>query len=122
MIVYKVLYFNKFKFYIHVFIRGLCESKTLKYYTFLAQLVQGWKEDAEMEKDFASNDLKLIDKLNDLLDRTKLREHRVGKVKNRLSNGLDNMDKYLGKMAGKKNETSKLKNDESLPQKIEESK
>lgn len=69
-------------------------------------LLRGWKEDADVEKLFAENDLNLIKKLSDILDQTQLRENQVGTVADKLYRELEDMDKYLVRMVGKNKNSS----------------
>lgn len=65
------------------------------------ELLEGWKADEETKKMFAYQDQSLIDKLDELLSKTNIRETRVGNVTSNLYQQLENMNKYLIKMIGK---------------------
>lgn len=68
-------------------------------------MIRGWREDVEMQEKFTSDDQEMIHKFEDLLQRTNVRESRVGLVKDNLSTGIHLMNEYLGKM-GNKNKTN----------------
>lgn len=80
-------------------------------------MVQGWKEDEELEKKFVSNDLELINKLEQLFTKTNTRKNHVENVKDNLSTGIRIMNDFLGNMGSKKEEANKSheQNGDSLP-------
>lgn len=69
---------------------------------FSDQLIKGWKRDVELQEKFTTDDLIMINKLDDLLKRTNEREGMVGGVKNRLSSGMKIMDDFLGEIKNAK--------------------
>jgi hypothetical protein len=61
-------------------------------------LLDGWKEDAEIENLFYTKDEKLIERSNQLMVKVNEREAKIGLISGHMHRELNNMDKYLNKM------------------------
>lgn len=63
-------------------------------------LVFGWSEDEELTKIFADKDLVIIEKLKDILNKTKERERGINYVSDRIFKEVEGLDEYLNIMIG----------------------
>lgn len=66
------------------------------------KLIQGWREDFEIQKKFTVDDQKIINELDELLNLANSRENQVGQVTSNLSTGINLMNQYIGKLNNKK--------------------
>lgn len=64
------------------------------------ELMNGWKNDDLMRSEFKENDLKLVKNLNDLLERTLARESKLYNVTDKIYKELEDLNQYIGRMAG----------------------
>ena len=65
-------------------------------------LVNGWMEDEDLAQIFADKDLVIIEKLKDLLNKSKDRERSINYVSNRIFKEIEGLDEYLNIMMGNK--------------------
>lgn len=66
------------------------------------KLIQGWRQDFEIQKKFTVDDQKIINELDELLNLANSRENQVGQVTSNLSTGINLMNQYIGKLNNKK--------------------
>lgn len=64
------------------------------------ELVYGWVDDDDVEKMFAEKDLKIINELTELLEKTSQRERGVNYVTDRMYKEIEGLDAYLNIMVG----------------------
>ena len=67
-------------------------------------LVNVWMEDEDLAQIFADKDLVIIEKLKDLLNKSKDRERSINYVSNRIFKEIEGLDDYLNIMMGNNQE------------------
>lgn len=77
-------------------------------FNFTEQLLDGWRSDAEIEQLFDMNDTKLVEKINNLMNKVQTRCLKVNNLSGYMYREVDYLDKYLNKMIRKSMDSNEL--------------